>query len=137
MLYLSKRMTQLARAMKVHEDSLQVNTRTFRVNYMELENAVVAFFFEDRMRLGTMAIAVPGSEEIAVGRSSILMGGKYLMTTRALAERLAGRTRKMAIVSLFTELNEAEALRIYSKLLDKTAAWEESGILPNSIGQNV
>jgi hypothetical protein len=124
--------------MDLHENTLQVNTRTFRLNHIELENAIVAFLFEDRMRLGTLAIAVPGSEEIAVGRSSVLVGSKYMMTTRALAERLAGRTRKMSIVSLFTELNEAEALRIYSKLLDKIAAWKESrSSRDSSIRQNI
>jgi hypothetical protein len=50
-----------------------------------------------------------------------LVGGKYLMTTRALAERIAAKAGKLAFVSLFTELGEAEALRIYVKLLDKVA----------------
>jgi hypothetical protein len=105
--------------MNLEETTIQVNSRTFRVNFGELENATVAFFFEDRMRLGTVAIAMPGSGEVAVGRSSVLLGGKYIMTTRALAEKLAGKTGKMALVSLFTELDETEALRIYAKLIDK------------------
>ena len=42
-----------------------------------------------------------------------------MMTTRSLAERLAAKTRKIALVSLFTELDETEALRMYAKLLDK------------------
>jgi len=107
--------------MNFEETTLQVSSRTFRLNFAELENAAVAFFFEDRMRLGTVAIAMPGSGEVAVGRSSVLLGGKYMMTTRALAEKIAGRTGRMALVSLFTELNETEALRIYSKLLDKAS----------------
>jgi len=107
--------------MNFEETTLQVNSRTFRLNFGELENAVVAFFFEDRMRLGTVAIAMPGSGEVAVGRSSVLLGGKYMMTTRALAEKVAGRSGRMALVSLFTELDETEALRIYSKLLDKAS----------------
>jgi len=107
--------------MNFEETTLQVNSRTFRLNFGELENAVVAFFFEDRMRLGTVAIAMPGTGEVAVGRSSVLLGGKYMMTTRALAEKVAGRSGRMALVSLFTELNETEALRIYSKLLDKAS----------------
>lgn len=98
---------------------MQVSSRVFRVNYSRLDNAVVAFFFEDKARLGTVAIAMPGTGEVAVGRSSVLVGGKYLMTSRALAERLAGKTGKIALVSLFTELDEAEAFRIYAKLLDK------------------
>ena len=105
--------------MEINEAKLDVNSRVFRVNFVQLENAVVAFFFENRMRMGTVAIAMPGTGEVAVGRSSVLVGGKYLMTTRALAERIAGKAGKIALVSLFTELDEAEALRIYAKLLDK------------------
>jgi len=107
--------------MEMNEVKLEMNTRVFRINFVQLENAVVAFFFEDRMRMGTIAIAMPGTGEVAVGRSSVLVGGKYLMTSRALAERLAGKTGKIALVSLFTELDETEALRTYAKLLEKVA----------------
>jgi hypothetical protein len=109
------------------EEKLEVNSRFFRVNLVQLENAVVAFMFEERMRMGTVAIAMPGTGEVAVGRSSVLVGGKYLMTTRALAERLAAKTGKIALVSLFTELDEAEALRMYAKLLDKVPAVSRTG----------
>ncbi len=106
----------------MNEVELKVNSRTFRINFLQLENAVIGFFFEDRMRMGTVAIAMPGSREVAAGRSSVLVGGKYLMTSRALAERLAGKTGKIALISLFTELDETDALRIYVRLLDKLSA---------------
>jgi hypothetical protein len=109
------------------EEKLEVNSRFFRLNMVQLENAVVAFMFEERMRMGTVAIAMPGTGEVAVGRSSVLVGGKYLMTTRALAERLAAKTGKIALVSLFTELDETEALRMYARLLDKVHAVSQSG----------
>ncbi len=105
--------------MELNEATLQVNSRIFRVSYSQLDNAVMAFFFEDKTRLGTVAIAMPGMGEVAVGRSSVLVGGKYIMTSRALAEKLAGKSGKIALISLSTELDEAEALRIYAKLLDK------------------
>jgi hypothetical protein len=105
--------------MEMIEEKLEVNSRYFRINSLQLENAVVAFFFEERMRMGTVAIAMPGTGEVAAGRSSVLVGGKYMMTTRTLAERLAAKTAKIAMVSLFTELDETEALRMYAKLLDK------------------
>jgi hypothetical protein len=105
--------------MEMNEVKLDVNSRVFRINYVQMENAVIAFFYEDRKRMGTVAIAMPGTGEIAAGRSSVLVGAKYMMTTRALAERLAARTGKIAVVSLFTELDETEALRTYAKLLDK------------------
>ena len=127
--------------MEMTETTLKVGTRTFRVNYSQLENAIVAFLFEDRIRLGTVAIAMPGLREVAVGRSSVLVGGKYLMTTRALAEKLAGKSGRIALVSLFTELDEAEALRVYAKLLDQVQlaqpSDEKTGPLNSSIRQNV
>ena len=127
--------------MEMTETTLKVGTRTFRANYSQLENAIVAFLFEDRIRLGTVAIAMPGLREVAVGRSSVLVGGKYLMTSRALAEKLAGKSGRIALVSLFTELDEAEALRVYSKLLDQVQLAQPSdeklGPLNSSVGQHV
>jgi hypothetical protein len=127
--------------MEMHEATIEVNSRTFRVSYSQLENAVVAFFFEDRIRMGTLAIAMPGTGEVAVGRSSVLVGGKYIMTSRALAERIAGKSGRIALVSLFTELDEAEAFRIYAKLLDKLELTYQDAnqqLRPNSsIRQNV
>jgi hypothetical protein len=126
--------------MNMIEEKLEVNSRFFKVNMVQLENAVVAFMFEERMRMGTVAIAMPGTGEVAVGRSSVLVGGKYLMTTRALAERLAAKTGKIALVSLFTELDETEALRMYAKLLDKVPAVSQSGTrspIDDLVRQNV
>jgi hypothetical protein len=126
--------------MEMVETTLKVGSRSFRANFTQLENATVAFLFEDRMRLGTIAIAMPGMGEVAVGRSSVLVGGKYLMTSRALAEKLAGKSGRIALVSLFTELDEGEALRVYSKLLDKipvTQPEEEKPREFTSIRENV
>jgi hypothetical protein len=127
--------------MEMSETTLKVGTRTFRANYSQLENAIVAFLFEDRIRLGTVAIAMPGLREVAVGRSSVLVGGKYLMTSRALAEKLAGKSGRIALVSLFTELDEAEALRVYTKLLDQVQLTQPSdekiGPLNSSVRQHV
>jgi hypothetical protein len=127
--------------MEMIETTLKVGTRTFRANYSQLENAIVAFLFEDRIRLGTVAIAMPGLREVAVGRSSVLVGGKYLMTSRALAEKVAGKSGRIALVSLFTELDEAEALRVYTKLLDQVqfaqSSDEKIGPLNSSVGQRV
>jgi hypothetical protein len=127
--------------MEMTETTLRVVTRIFRANYSQLENAIVAYLFEDRIRLGTVAIAMPGLREVAVGRSSVLVGGKYLMTSRALAEKLAGKSGRIALVSLSTELDEAEALRVYTKLLDLVQlahpSDEKIGPLNSSIRQNV
>jgi hypothetical protein len=127
--------------MEIVENTLSVGSRTFRSNFMQLENAVVAFLFEDRVRLGTVAIAMPGLREVAAGRSSVLVGAKYVMVSRALAEKLAAKSGRIAIVSLFTELDEAEALRIYTRLLEKIQltqpATNHAGGVTTSIRQHV
>lgn len=119
--------------MNMNEVTLALNSRVFRLNYALLENAIIAFFFEEKFRLGTLAIAMPGVGEVAAGRSSVLVGGKYIMTTRALAEKLAAKSRKISLVSLFTELGEAEALRIYVKLLEKIEIEIDSKIVEGPI----
>jgi hypothetical protein len=105
--------------MDMNEVTLKLNSRIFRLNYALLENAIIAFFYEEKFRLGTLAIAMPGAGEVAAGRSSVLVGGKYIMTTRVLAEKLAAKSGKISLVSLFTELGETEALRLYVRLLEK------------------
>ncbi len=94
------------------------NNVTFHANLVQLENAVLIFFYEGTRKLGTVALAVPGIAEERVGRSSVLFGGKYLMASRALAERAAGSFGKIAVVSINTAIEEPEALRIYARLLD-------------------
>jgi hypothetical protein len=84
-----------------------------------MDNAVVTFCFEGTMKIGTIAISTPGLRDGAVGTSSVLLGGKYLIAARALAERSAAIFSKMSLVSLNTSLAEGEALRLYSSLLDK------------------
>jgi len=84
-----------------------------------MDNAVVAICYEGTMKIGTLAISAPGLTEGVVGTSSVLLGGKYLIAARALAERSAAIFKKMSLVSLNTTLSEGEALRVYATLLDK------------------
>ena len=91
---------------------------TFHANLVRLENAVLVLFYEGTVKLGTVAVSMPGIGEERAGRSSVLLGGKYLMASRALAERAAASFGMMAVVSLNTTIEEGEALRIYAKLLE-------------------
>jgi len=91
---------------------------TFHANLIKLENSVLILFYEDKSKLGTVALAMLGMLEEKAGRSSVLFGGKYLLASRALAERAAASFGRLAIVSLNTSIEESEALRIYAKLLD-------------------
>ena len=104
--------------MDFQETQLERDGIVFRLRLLDLENAVVSFFYEGPMRLGTLAFALPGSMEATATTSSILLGGKYLIITRSLAERTAVLFKKMSLVSVYSSLQEAEAFRIFIELLD-------------------
>jgi hypothetical protein len=97
----------------LQEASIEQGGRVHKINLL------FTFCFEGPMKIGTLAISTPGLRGGAVGTSSVLLGGKYLIAARALAERSAAIFNKMSLVSLNTILAEGEALRIYSSLLDK------------------
>ena len=105
-------------ALESIDSQFERNGTTFRASLVKLENAVLVLFYEGSNKLGTVALAMPGIMEEKVGRSSVLIGGKYLMASRTLAERAAGFFGKLALVSVSTSIEEPEALRIYAKLLD-------------------
>jgi hypothetical protein len=92
-----------------------------------MDNAVLAFFYEGRMKIGTLAVSTAGLRDGSTGTSSVLLGGKYLVASRALAEKVAALFNKMGIVSLNTQLMEGEALRLYSDLLEKAKQSESAG----------
>jgi len=101
------------------EASVERESIVHKVSLLSMDNAVLAFFYEGNMRIGTLAVSTPGLRDGAVGTSSVLLGAKYMIAARALAERAAAIFKRMGIVSLNTKLAEGEALRLYSGLLDK------------------
>ena len=101
------------------EASLEREGAVHKASLLPVENAVLAFFYDDTFKIGTLAVSTPGLREGGPGTSSVLLGGKYLIAARALAERVAAVYKKMSIVSINTKLSEGEALRLYANLLDK------------------
>ena len=101
------------------EGSREHNGVTFHVKLLPLDNAVIAFFYEGEMKLGTLAFSMPFTGEERVGKSSVLLGGKYLIASRSLSERLAAKYNKMSLVSFHSSLPETEAFRIYLGILEE------------------
>ena len=101
------------------EASLERDGAIHKVSLLLVENAVLAFFYDDIFKIGTLAVSTPGLREGGPATSSVLLGGKYLIAARALSERVAAIYNKMSIVSINTKLSEGEALRLYASLLDK------------------
>src|SRR5256712_6212215 len=92
-----------------------------------MENAILAFFYEDTIKVGTLAVSAPGLRQGGVGTSSVLLGGKYLIAARALSERVAAIYNKMSIVSINTKLPEGEALRLFTSLFDRARSGPGTG----------
>ena len=100
------------------EGSREHNGVTFNIKLLPLDNAVMAFFYEGEMKLGTLAFSMPFTGEDRVGKSSVLLGGKYLIASRSLSERLAAKYNKISLVSFHSSLPETEAFRIYLSILE-------------------
>ncbi len=101
------------------EAELKRDELLLKISLLEMENAALVFFYEENIELGTVAFALPGSGEVKSQTSSVLLGGRYLLVSRALAERVSAALRKMSLVSVRTTLPEGEALRLFMKLFDK------------------
>jgi len=99
--------------------SLERDGKTFKLSILELGNSVLAFFYETDMKLGTLAVALPALDSSQVITSSLLLGGKYMLLARALAERVASVFRKMSLSSVHVDLLEPEGIRIAVALLDQ------------------
>ncbi|MEM2356434.1 MAG: hypothetical protein QXL69_01635 [Candidatus Bathyarchaeia archaeon] len=82
----------------------------------EIENAVFAFFHEGKIKIGTLALALP---KIEPSISSIIMGDKFTVTARILAEKLALKFNKIAFTSIAVNNMESEILKTCIELLNK------------------
>jgi len=108
-----------ARVMKkeIHE-----REKLFLALYLETKNAGLVLLSEGEDQLGTLAVAIPQTREmIGPPLSSILLGDRNVMVARLFAERLAEKTKKIALVSVFIRtISEREAGPILLKLMEKS-----------------
>ena len=108
---------------KVVREKVVENGTSFLALFLELKNASLAVLSEGDDQLGTLAVALPQAPKmIGPPLSSILLGDRDAMIARVLAERLAHRTKKIALASVFTKtISEREAGPVFLKLIEKTA----------------
>ena len=116
----------MTRARIVQEEMKEKET-FFLSTYVETRNGSLVILSEGEELFGTLAVAIPQPREmVGPPLSSILLGDRNTMLTRILAERLAARTRKIALVSVHIKtLEEREAGQILMKLTDKVLGKEE------------
>ncbi len=117
----------------VIQEKIVENNKPFLVLFLETKNASLVLLSESEDQLGTLAVALPQAQKI-IGPplSSILLGDRNTMVARILAERVAQKMKKIALVSVFTKtIDEREAGPIFLKLVEKTAGIERSVKSPN------
>lgn len=110
----------MTRARIVQEETTS-GGKTFFALHFEMGNADLLFLSEEEDQLGTLAIAVPQKlGKLGPAISSILMGERNVLLARLFAERLAEKTKKITLVSVFNKTtDETEASKIFLRLIDR------------------
>jgi hypothetical protein len=117
----------MSRATIVKEELTEKNVHLFAL-YIETRNAALVFLSEGEDQLGTLAASVPPTELFSQAFvSSILLGDKNTGTARMLAERLASKTGKVGLVSVYLRtVSETEATPAIIRLFDKASTLNEA-----------
>jgi hypothetical protein len=116
----------MSRSKIVQEKMIERDTPFLSI-YLETKNASLILLSEGEDQLGTLAVAIPQTRKmVGPPLSSILLGDRNMMIARVLAERLAEKMKKIALVSVFTKtFGEREVGPIFLKLVEKTIRIEE------------
>jgi hypothetical protein len=95
---------------------------TFCALRLETKNANVLLLSEDEDQLGTLAVALPPSDQMmGPSVSSILLGDRNVIIARLFAERLAQKTGKIALASVFAKtISERDAGTVFLRLFEKS-----------------
>jgi hypothetical protein len=112
---------------KITQEELKEKDRTFLSLHIETPNSSILLLSEGEDQLGTLAAAVPQAQKmLGPPVSSILLGDRNTILSRMLAERLASKTGKIALTSVYLKATaEREAAPILIKLFDKTMKPDE------------
>jgi len=118
---------------KVVQEEIKENETLFLALRLETKNANLILLSEGEDQLGTLAVAIPQKERmLGPPLSSILLGDRNVIVARLLAERLAQKTGKIALASVFAKtVAEKDAGPIFLKLFDKTLKAKEEGAKTN------
>jgi len=111
----------MPRATIVKEEISEKNMH-FLAIYIETKNASLVLLSEAEDQLGTLAASVPSTAELRIQPllSSVLLGDRNTIIARMLAERLAAKTGKIGLVSVFLKtVSETEANPVLMKLFER------------------
>lgn len=109
--------------MKVETHNVSKGDLTFYVTFIEIENAVFAFYSTtDNPKLGTLAIAIPQPKD-GPSVTSILLGERNSILTKILAERLSQYINKIAIASThLDEISDNQSGRLLLQLTQQISS---------------
>jgi len=125
---------QVERA-KVIKEEIQQQGISFLAVYVEAKNSIMIMLSEKEDKLGTLAIAVPKPKDLLGSvTSSVLLGDKNVISSRMLAEYVASKKGKIAIVSVYLEtVTEVQAQSFFMHLVEKLLKSESSKKEPTAI----
>ena len=115
---------------KLVQEEVREEDRLFLSTYLEMRNAGLILLSEGEDQLGTLAVALPQSGKLlGPPLSSILLGDRNTTITRILAEHLAKKLNKIALVSVFTKtITEKEVGPFLVKLIEKMIEKKEGDV---------
>jgi len=107
---------------KVVQETMKENETLFLALRLETKNANLILLSEGEDNLGTLAVAIPQKEKmLGPSMSSVLLGDRNVIVARLLAERLAEKTGKIALASVFAKtVAEKDVGPVFLRLFDKT-----------------
>jgi len=106
---------------KIVEEKIKEKDTLFSALYLGTKNASLILLSEGEDRLGTLAVAIPQAPKmVGPPLSSILLGDRNVTIARVLAERIAAKMNRIALVSVFVKtVDEWEAGPVLLKLVEK------------------
>ena len=107
---------------KIVQEEIKQDEIVFCALRLETKNANMLLLSEGEDQLGTLAVALPPAEKmLGPPISSVLLGDRNTIIARLLAERLAQKTGKIALASVFAKaVDEQNAGRVFLQLFEKT-----------------
>jgi hypothetical protein len=102
----------------------------FCVVRLQTKNANLLLLSEGEDQLGTLAVALPQQKKmLGPPVSSILLGDRNAVIARMIAERLAHKTGKLGLASVFTaKMSDTDAGAVFLKLFDKAFSEEKEEV---------
>ena len=113
---------------KIIKDEIFEENRRFFAIFIETRNACLVLLSEAEDNLGTLVVAIP-PEKGLIGpfASSTLLGTRHSTIAKILAEKIASKKGKIALVSIHLKtLQETEAGPILVRLVEKIMEQREN-----------